>query len=308
MNETAEISTGRNYMVRATAYDGLVRAFAIDATAVVEELKERHGTFPAVTAALGRLATGTLLLGFMHKEEDQLVTVRVQGDGPAGTLLASANGKGEVRGLVANPRPEIDQVRDGKLNVSGAVGTTGHLTVTRDLGMRQPYSSTIQIVSGEVSEDLATYFARSEQIPSAVGIGVFVRSDGSVEAAGGYIVQLMPGIEESEIERIEGIISSLPHPTTMLRQGDAPEDILQRIFPGGFELLDKVPVRFHCPCSRARVERALTLLGPDELEDILKGDADRGHTETVCQFCTATYTFSVEELQTLIANSKPDNE
>jgi molecular chaperone Hsp33 len=306
MSDTAEMNGGRNYMVRATAYDGLVRAFAIDATAVVEELKERHGTYPAVTAALGRLATGTLLLGFMHKEEDQLVTVRVQGDGPAGTLLASANGKGEVRGLVANPRPEMNQVRDGKLNVSGAVGTTGNLTVTRDLGMRQPYSSTIQIVSGEVSEDLATYLAKSEQIPSAVGIGVFVRPDGTVEAAGGYIVQLMPGIDDSDVERIEGIIGDLPHPTTMLRQGDAPEDILQRIFPAGFELLDKVPVRFHCPCSRERVERALTLLGPDELADILKSDADRGHTETVCQFCTATYTFSVEELQTLIANSKPD--
>jgi molecular chaperone Hsp33 len=306
MNSTTE-NGGRNYMVRATAYDGLVRAFAIDATAVVEELKDRHGTYPAVTAALGRLATGALLLGFMHKEEDQLVTVRLQGNGPAGTLLASANGKGEVRGLVANPRPEIDQVRDGKLNVSGAVGKTGHLTVTRDLGMRQPYSSTIAMVSGEIGEDLAMYLARSEQIPSAVGIGVFVRSDGSVEAAGGYIVQLMPGIDDSDVERIEGIIGDLPHPTTMLRQGDAPEDILQRIFPTGFELLDKVPVRFHCPCSRERAERALMLLGPDELQGILESDAERGHTETVCQFCTATYTFSVDEIQNLIANSKADS-
>jgi molecular chaperone Hsp33 len=306
MNTTAS-SNGRNYMVRATAYDGLVRAFAIDATAVVEELKDRHGTYPAVTAALGRLATGALLLGFMHKEEDQLVTVRLSGDGPAGVLLASANGKGEVRGLVANPRPEIDQVRDGKLNVSGAVGKTGHLTVTRDLGMRQPYSSTIEMVSGEVGEDLATYLARSEQIPSAVGIGVFVRSDGTVEAAGGYIVQLMPGIDESEVDRIEAIIGDLPHPTTMLRQGDAPEDILGRIFPTGFELLDKVPVRFHCPCSRERAERALMLLGPDELNGILESDAERGQTETVCQFCTATYTFTVDEIQKLIANSKADS-
>jgi molecular chaperone Hsp33 len=301
-------SAGRNYMVRATAHDGLVRAFAIDATAVVEELKDRHGTWPAVTAALGRLATGTLLLGFMHKEEDQLVTVRLKGDGPAGTLLASANGKGEVRGLVANPRPEIDQVRDGKLNVSGAVGTTGHLTVTRDLGMRQPYSSTVEMVSGEVGEDLASYLVRSEQVPSAVGIGVFVLPDGSVEAAGGYIVQLMPGIDDSEAVRIENVIRDLPHPTTMLRQGDAPEDILQRIFPDGFELLDRVPVRFHCPCSRERAERALMLLGAGELQAILDNDVDRGHTETVCQFCTATYSFTAAEIRALIdddASSAP---
>jgi molecular chaperone Hsp33 len=290
----------RNYMVRATAYDGLVRAFAIESTSVVEELKDRHGTDPVVTAALGRLATGTLLLGFMHKEAGQLVTVRVQGDGPAGTLLATANNQGDVRGLVANPRPDVEQVRNGKLNVSGAVGTSGHLTVTRDLGMRQPYSSTVEIVSGEVGEDLASYLVQSEQVPSAVGIGVFVRADGTVEAAGGYIVQLMPGITDEDAITIENVIRDLPHPTTMLRQGDAPEDMLQRIFPDGFDVLDRAAVRFYCPCSRERAERALMLLGPAELENILIGDADRGHTETICQFCTATYHFSPAEIRALM--------
>ena len=212
-----------DYMVRATALDGLVRAFAIDSTATVGELRRRHATDPAVTAALGRLATGALLFGAMLKDEDQLVTVRVQGNGPAGTLLASANGNGEVRGLVANPRPDVEQVNAiGKLNVSGVVGTEGRLTVTRDLGMRQPHTSTVQLVSGEVGEDLAHCLATSEQIPSAVGIGVFVQTTGDVEAAGGYIVQLMPGITDAEAARIESLIKDLPHPTTMLREGDRP--------------------------------------------------------------------------------------
>ena len=290
-----------DYMVRATALDGLVRAFAIDSTATVGELRRRHATDPAVTAALGRLATGALLFGAMLKDEDQLVTVRVQGNGPAGTLLASANGNGEVRGLVGNPRPDVEQVNAiGKLNVSGVVGTEGRLTVTRDLGMRQPHTSTVQLVSGEVGEDLAHFLATSEQIPSAVGIGVFVQTTGDVEAAGGYIVQLMPGITDAEAARIESLIKDLPHPTTMLRQGDRPEQILSRIFDRDLEILENKPVRFHCPCSRERAERALMLLGRDELAAIIEADTAKGATEVVCQFCTAVYTITIPELEALL--------
>ncbi|HEX6062602.1 MAG TPA: Hsp33 family molecular chaperone HslO [Longimicrobiales bacterium] len=290
-----------DYMVRATALDGLVRAFAIDSTATVGELRRRHATDPAVTAALGRLATGALLFGAMLKDEDQLVTVRVQGNGPAGTLLASANGNGEVRGLVANPRPDVEQVNAiGKLNVSGVVGTEGRLTVTRDLGMRQPHTSTVQLVSGEVGEDLAHFLATSEQIPSAVGIGVFVQTTGDVEAAGGYIVQLMPGITDAEAARIESLIRDLPHPTTMLRQGDRPEQILSRIFDRDLEILENKPVRFHCPCSRERAERALMLLGRDELAATIEADTPKGATEVVCQFCTAVYTITIPELEALL--------
>lgn len=295
--------TKNDYMVRATALDGLVRAFAIDSTATVGELRRRHGTDPAVTAALGRLATGTLLFGAMLKEEDQLVTVRVQGNGPAGTLLASANGKGEVRGLVSNPRPDVDQVNDhGKLNVSGAVGTEGRLTVTRDLGMRQPHTSTVEIVSGEVGEDLAHYLATSEQTPSAVGIGVFVQATGDVEAAGGYIVQLLPGVTEAAAERIETMIRDLPHPTTMLRNGDTPEQMLKRIFDADLHILENKPVRFHCPCSRDRAERALLLLGAEELKSLIEADTDKGATEVVCQFCTSVYTFPIAELERLLTS------
>lgn len=290
-----------DYMVRATALDGLVRAFAIDSTATVGELRRRHATDPAVTAALGRLATGALLFGAMLKDEDQLVTVRVQGNGPAGTLLASANGNGEVRGLVGNPRPDVEQVNAiGKLNVSGVVGTEGRLTVTRDLGMRQPHTSTVQLVSGEVGEDLAHFLATSEQIPSAVGIGVFVQTTGDVEAAGGYIVQLMPGITDAEAARIESLIKDLPHPTTMLRQGDRPEQILSRIFDRDLEILENKPVRFHCPCSRERAERALMLLGRDELAATIEADTAKGATEVVCQFCTAVYTITIPELEALL--------
>jgi len=288
-----------DYMIRATACGGLVRAFAIDSTGVVNALHQRQSTDPAITAALGRLATGTLLFGAMLKEEDQLVTVRIKGNGPAGTLLASANGNGEVRGLVSNPRPDIEQVRDGKLNVSGAVGTEGFLTVTRDLGMRQPYVSTIEIVSGEVGEDLAHYLARSEQVPSAVGIGVFVQPSGAVEAAGGYIVQLMPGVTDAVAADIESTIRELPHPTRMLRDGDSPEDMLRRIFGGNFDVLEHKPVRFHCPCSLERVEQAILLLGADAIEEMISDSRDSGSAEVVCQFCNHAYYLHKAQLESL---------
>jgi molecular chaperone Hsp33 len=297
------LNGNRNYMVRATAFDGRVRAFAIDATAVVDELHARHHTEPAVTAALGRLATGALLFGAMLKEEDQLVTVRVHGDGPTGILLASANGRGDVRAFAGNPRPNVEQVRNGKLNVSGAVGRSGRVSVTRDLGMRQPYVGVVEMVSGEIGEDLAHYLASSEQTPSAVGIGVFVRADGSVEAAGGYIVQLLPGLEDRDINALEARIKDLPHPTTMLRAGDSPDHVLDRIFDAGFDVLHRTAVRFHCPCTRDRAERALLLLGEQAILEMI-GSVASGGTELKCEFCTRTYALSEIELRALAAAAR----
>jgi molecular chaperone Hsp33 len=294
----------RQYLVRAAAYDGLVRAFAIDSTAVVEELRCRHGTDPAVTAAIGRVATGALLFGAMLKESDHLVTIRVQGDGPAGTILASANGAGGVRGLVENPRPDVEQAAGGKLNVAGVVGRNGFLTVTRDLGLRQPYSSTVELVSGEIGDDLAYYLARSEQIPSAVGIGVFVQADGAVEAAGGYIVQVMPGLDDADTVSLEEAIRGLPHPTAMLRAGETPEEILGRVFPAGYEVLERKPVRFDCPCSKERAERALVLLGAPTLEEMRGEQGDREYSELVCQFCKEKYRFTLAELDALIETAR----
>ena len=291
---------GNDYLVRATAHDGLVRAFAIDATRVVEEIKRRHDTIPVTTAAIGRLSTGALLFGAMLKDSDHLVTLRIQGDGPAGTLLASANGRGGVRGLVGNPQPDVDQVRNGKLNVSGAVGTSGRLTVTKDLGMSQPYTGTVEIVSGEIGEDLAHYLALSEQTPSAVGIGVFVNADGSVEAAGGYLIQLLPGVTDADAERIESIIRDLPHPTTMLRAGESPEQILQRIFGSAHQVLEQREVCFHCPCSADRAERAIMMLGADAVAGMIEEGAVRGGAEVTCEFCTERYIVKLERLATIL--------
>ena len=292
----------RNYMVRATAFDGLVRAFAIDSTGVVDELAALHQTEPAVTAALGRLATGALMLGAMQKEDEQLVTIRIQGDGPAGTLLASATGDGTVRGLVSNPRPGVEQVRNGKLNVSGAVGASGRLTVTRDLGMRQPYVGMVELISGEIGEDLAHYLVRSEQVPSAVGIGVFVQPDERVEAAGGYIVQLLPGMSDRDAAGIEEAVRMLPHPTAMLRQRETPEDILARIFgANGFNVVGRDAVTMHCPCTRERAERALLLLGDETINELLAGEEEG--TELKCEFCLNAYRFTDEELRAMLRGS-----
>ena len=292
--------TRRDHLVRATALDGLVLAYAIDATAVVGELTRRHQTIPVTTAALGRLSTGSLLFGAMLKGDDHMVTIRMHGDGPAGLLLASANARGGVRALVANPQPDIEQVRDGKLFVSGTVGSSGFLTVTKDLGMGQPYVGTTEIVSGEVGEDLAHYLARSEQIPSAVGIGVFVQADGSVEAAGGYLVQLLPGVTDAEAERIETAIRDLPHPTTMLLSGEAPRRILERIFGDDFRVLDERDVRFECACSHERAALAIRMLGKDAVAGMIEEGAERGGAEVFCEFCRERYLIGVAELRDML--------
>jgi molecular chaperone Hsp33 len=288
-----------NYLVRATAFDGHVRALAVTSTEAVRSLATLQGTVPAATAALGRVATAALLLGATLKKESHLVTVHIRGDGPVGTVLASANGRGEVRGLVGNPRPDVEQTRNGKLNVAGAVGTRGRLTVIKDLGLKEPYNSTVELVSGEIGQDFAYYFARSEQQPSAVGLGVFVDRAGDVVAAGGYLIQILGGLPEDEVARIEAEIASLPHPTTMIRQGETPEDVLARVFDDRFRVLDQSPVRFRCPCSRDRAERALILLGPAEIDAVIQAQAQRGHSDVTCEFCGENYRFTIDQLTAL---------
>jgi len=293
-----------DYLVRATALDGRVRAFCVDSTRVTAELSERHGTEPAVTAALGRLATGALMFSALLKKREHTVSIRILGDGPAGVLLAAANGNGEVRGLVGRPVTGADQVSNGKLNVAGVVGRNGRLTVTRDLGLRHPYVGVVELVSGEVGEDLAHYLVSSEQTPSAVGVGVFVNGGGDVAAAGGYMVQLLPGVPSTDATRIEQAIRELPHTTTMLRSGDTPEDVLTRIFPDGFESLDRMPVRFHCPCTAERVERALALLGETEVRSILEKDRASGITEVTCEFCGAHYKLDTAAMEAIATRAR----
>lgn len=290
----------RDYLVRATAMDEKVRAFALNATEVVSTLQRRHDTFPAVTAALGRTAMGALLMSAASlKEPDQLVSVEVKGGGPVGRILVTANGQGEVRGLVSNPHVHAESIRPGKLNVAGVVGTAGYLSVTKNLGMRDTYQGTVELQSGEIGDDLAYYFVRSEQTPSAVGIGVFVLPDGSVDAAGGYLIQLLPGLEDDEVAAVEERIAALPHPTSLLRDGLTPEQILDRIFPEGYTLGDRQPVRFHCPCSRERFERAIVSLGEAEIERIIE-EEEQEYTEVVCHFCNEAYHFTPDEMQQIL--------
>lgn len=291
--------TDTNYLVRATALGERVRAFALNATGVVAELQRRHGTYPAVTAALGRTAMGALLLAAASlKEEDQILTAEVRGNGPAGKLLVTANGRGEVRGLVANPQAHAESV-NGKLNVRGVVGSEGYIAVTRDLGMRETYQGMVELLSGEIGEDFAYYLLKSEQTPSAVGIGVFVERDGSVEAAGGYLVQLLPGLEDDEIAAIEERIAALPHPTKLIREGATPEAILGSIFPEGFTVGDRYPVAFRCPCSRERFEAAIVSLGEEEIVRIIEEET-QPTTEVVCHFCNEKYHFSPAEMQAIL--------
>lgn len=280
-----------DYMVRATALDGRVRAFALHATGVAAELQRRHGTWPAVTAALGRTAMGALLLAAASlKEEDQSLSVEVKGGGPAGRLLATANGRGQVRGMVGNPQVHADDV-NGKLNVAGVVGASGYLSVTKNLGMRDTYNGKVELQSGEIGVDLAYYLAKSEQTPSGLAVGVFVQPDGSVDAAGGYMVQLLPGLEDDEIAEIEQRLSALPHPTRLVQQGVPPEGVLEHVFPEGFDLLDRYPVAFHCPCSKERFESAIVSLGEDEIQRIID-EEENEYTEVVCHFCNQAYHFT----------------
>jgi molecular chaperone Hsp33 len=289
-----------DYMVRATALDGKVRAFSIRATELVEELRVRHDTYPAVTAALGRSAMGALLLAAASlKEEDQLLTLEVRGGGPAGRIICTANGRGEVRGMVGNPHVHAESVSPGKLNVAGVVGGEGYLSVTKDLGMREPYRGMVELQSGEIGDDIAYYLFRSEQTPSAVGVGVFVTADGVTEAAGGFLVQLLPGLSEEEVMEIEKEIAALPHPTRLIRDGLTPEQVLERIFGGEFQRLDSYPVRFACPCSRERFEAAIVTLGPEEVSRIIE-DEENDFTEVVCHFCNEAYRFSSDQMQDIL--------
>lgn len=292
-----------DYMVRATALGDRVRAFALNATGVVSELQRRHDTYPAVSAALGRTAMGALLLAAAGlKEEDQALSVEVKGRGPAGRILVTANGRGEVRGMVGDPHAHVES-QNGKLNVRGVVGTEGYLSVTKNLGMRDTYQGTVELVSGEIGEDLAYYLARSEQTPSAVGIGVFVEPDCSVVAAGGYLIQLLPGLDDDEITAIERRVAALPHPTTLIREGTTPEQVLERVFPEGFDLLDRYPVAFHCPCSRERFESAIVSLGEAEIQRIIEEEKEDA-TEVVCHFCNEAYYFTPGDMAAILAAAR----
>lgn len=286
----------QDYLIRATAYEGKVRAFAVRTTGIVEELRRRHQTTPTATAALGRTATAALMMGIMLKGEEKL-TVQVKGGGPIGQIVADSNAHGEVRGYVDNPSVDLPLNQIGKLDVAGAVGTDGFLYVIKDLGLKEPYRGSTPIVSGELGEDFTYYFAKSEQTPSAVALGVLVDVDYTVKAAGGFIIQLLPGLTDDEISQIEKELAALPSITSLLDRGDRLEDILATLLPGAEVLERRDDIRFKCKCSRERVEQTLISLGRDELQEILEED---GKAEIVCHFCNEAYRFSREDLEAIL--------
>lgn len=284
----------QDYLIRATAFDGKLRAFAVNTTGIVEELRRRHNTTPVATAALGRTATAGVMMGAMLKGEERL-TIQVKGDGPIGQIVVDADAKGEVRGYVDNPQVDLPLNECGKLDVSGAVGE-GYLHVIKDLGLKEPYRGSIPIVSGELGEDFTYYFAKSEQTPSAVALGVLVATDYTVQVSGGFILQLLPGLDEEEIAAIEEKLANLPPVTTMMAGGDDLEDVLKRMVDS-VTVMERMDIRFQCKCSRERVERTLLSLGREEIEQIIRED---GKAELVCHFCNEAYAYNGEQLHNLL--------
>ncbi|MCC0641537.1 MULTISPECIES: Hsp33 family molecular chaperone HslO [unclassified Clostridioides] len=283
----------KDYVLRATSGNGQVRAFVATTRNTVEEARRLHETTKVATAALGRTLTATSIMGLMMKNDSDKLTVIIKGGGPIGTIIATANSKGIVKGYVGNPHVEVEDYPNGKLNVAAAVGTEGVVKVIKDLGLREPYNGTYPLVSGEIAEDFTYYFAVSEQTPSVVALGVLTKED-EVEFAGGFIVQLMPDAEEETIAKLEENVAKLPSITNMLKEGNLPEDILNRVLDGlEPKVLDTCEVGFECECSKERVKTALVAIGKKSLAQIIEEDKQ---AEVGCQFCNEKYMYSEEEL------------
>ena len=293
----------KDYIVRASLANDSVRAFAISSTHLVAEARERHRTLPVVTAALGRLLSAGAIMGRMMKGDKDIVTVSLKGDGPAGYITVTADSHGHVKGFPGNPNVDIPRKYTGKLDVGAAVGR-GLLTVSYDLGLKEPYSGQVEIQTGEVAEDLAYYFTASEQLPSAVGLGVMVDTDSSVKHAGGFIVQLLPDAPEDVIELLEKKLANLEPVTTMMEQGMTPEEMLLHIFEGvDIEFTERHDVKFYCDCSKEKVKRALAAISDKDLQDIVNDDED---IEVKCFFCNTAYKFSIADIKDILSSRKID--
>ena len=286
-------------IVRAISTDGMVQAAAICSRDLTERARQIHKTLPVATAALGRALAAASMMGNALKSDDASLTLQFKGGGPLGTVLAVSDNEGCVRGYVTNPHTDLPLRPDGKLDVGGAVGHEGTLTVIKDLHMKEPYVGTIDLLGGEIAEDVAGYFVESEQIPTACALGVLVDRDQSVKSAGGYLIQLMPGAGEDTIAKVEGGVMAAGPVSTILEQNDDPEALLRTVMSDfDLKILETCPVSYKCYCSRQRVERALISLGKSELEQML---AEQGGCQLTCQFCDAVYDFSADDLRALIA-------
>ncbi len=292
-------------IVRGMTADGFVKVVGITTRDIVERARQIHKTLPTATAALGRVLTAASMMGNMQKTEQGSLTLRFQGGGPLGTLLAVSDWQGNVRGYVENPQISLLEKYRGKLDVGAAVGADGTLTVIRDLRMKDPYIGTVPLVSGEIAEDITSYFVQSEQIPTACALGVLVDTDQSVRAAGGYLIQMLPGAPDHIVDQLERSIAAVGNVTSVLDAGASAEELLRMLFVGmDLRLLETEPVCYRCYCSRDRVASTLLSLGERELTDILA----EGETVTVsCQFCDAEYAFTPDDIRELILKIHAEN-
>ena len=291
----------KDYIVRATAAEGQIRAFAITSRELVETARQDHNTSPVATAALGRLLSAGAMMGVMMKGEKDVLTLQIRCNGPIGGLTVTADSHGNVKGFVENLDVMLPPNAKGKLDVGGALDL-GFLSVIKDLGLKEPYVGQTELKTGEIAEDLTYYFANSEQVPSSVGLGVLMEKDNTVRQAGGFIIQLMPFVEDSVVDRLEKKLSSVDSVTSYLDRGFTPEQLLEEFLGEfGLEILDKLDTRFHCDCSREKVEKALISVGKKELNDMVQ---EGKPVEVKCHFCNTQYVFDMEELKNLIRRSK----
>ena len=286
-----------DYIIKATAANAQIRAFAATTKEMVERARQNHDTSPVITAALGRLMTAGAMMGVMMKGEKDILTLQVRGDGPAGGLTVTADSQGNVKGYAINPQVVLPANAIGKLDVGGAIGN-GMLSVIKDLGLKEPYVGQTDLQTGEIAEDLTYYFAASEQIPSSVGLGVLMEKNNTVRQAGGFIVQLMPFAEDSVITQLEENLKTLKPVTTMLDEGLSPEQILETLLAGmDVQFTEKMDTQFYCNCDKDRVEKALISLGKKEINDMIR---EGKPIEVNCHFCNHNYAFSVEELKQMV--------
>ncbi len=289
-------------LVRAITKDGTVKAVAAATKEITERARKIQKTLPVATAAIGRALAAASMMGNALKEENASLTLQIKGGGPLGTVLAVSDHLGNVRGYVQNPQVDLPLRADGKLNVGGAVGAEGTLTVIKDIGLKEPYIGSVGLLGGEIAEDLAAYFVESEQIPTACALGVLVDRDQSVRAAGGYIIQLLPGAGEDTIAKVEGGVMAAGAVTALLDRNPNPEALLRTVLSDfEVEILETSPIAYRCYCSRARVERALISMGVEELEELLE---EQGGCELGCQFCDKVYQFTGEDLRALVEQMK----
>ncbi|MBB5174885.1 Hsp33 family molecular chaperone HslO [Texcoconibacillus texcoconensis] len=293
-----------DYLVKALAHDGYIRAYAIRSTEMVQEAARRHDTWRTTTAALGRSLSAGTMMGAMLKGEEK-ITVKIEGNGPASPIIIDSDSEGNARGYLKGPHVDPERTLHGKLNVAGAVGTEGTLSVVKYQGLKDPFTGSVPLVSGELGEDFTYYYAVSEQIPSSVGLGVIVGAEEKVEAAGGFIVQVLPGAGDKLISQIEERLSSIPPISQLLQDGLTPEEILQRLLgEDDVKFIDHMPVAFSCHCSKERVLRAIRGLDNQDIQEMI--DEDEG-AETQCHFCNEVYRVSKQELEQLLTGSEDED-